>query len=56
MFKFKRPNIRRDVGLALLFAILVPYLVEPTFKWFVSSLMWLGTNVSESFTKDLSNT
>jgi hypothetical protein len=50
---FKDQESRKQIGIAIILAVLAPYLVDPVIKWFAHSLMWLGENVSVQFTRNI---
>jgi hypothetical protein len=50
---FKDRELRKHIGLAIIAAAVIPYLVDPALRWFAHSLIWLSENVSTAFTKSI---
>lgn len=50
---FNDIELRKNLIVSLITSILVLIFIEPLLKWAANAIMWLGTNISASFTKSV---
>lgn len=50
---FSNADFRKQLIVSLITSILVLIFIEPLLKWLTDGLMWLGLNISASFTKTI---